>query len=68
MAVRPNIELHIEELVLHGFPPSARHAVAESIRTALESRLAGEGLPDTREASVKRVVGETIHDAVWPPK
>ncbi|HET7502147.1 MAG TPA: hypothetical protein VFK02_14115 [Kofleriaceae bacterium] len=38
-----NLELHIEELVLHGFSPADRHRIADAVRAELERRLAGPG-------------------------
>jgi hypothetical protein len=36
------VEVHIEELVLHGFAPGDRHAIAEAVQHEL-ARLIGEG-------------------------
>jgi len=36
-----NIELHIEELVLHGFEPGDRHRIGEAVQREL-TRLFGE--------------------------
>ncbi|MEN6428239.1 MAG: hypothetical protein ABFE13_23055 [Phycisphaerales bacterium] len=41
----PSIELHIEELVLHGFPPGDRHHIQEAVRTELERLFAERGSP-----------------------
>jgi len=41
-----NIELHINELVLHGFPRGDRHRIAEAIRQELQKQLGVRGLPD----------------------
>lgn len=38
-----NLELHIEELVLHGFSPEDRHRIADAVRAELERRLVGPG-------------------------
>jgi hypothetical protein len=40
----PDIELHIEELVLHGAAPGQRHAIADQLAAALETALADGGL------------------------
>jgi len=40
--VRANVKLHIEELVLHGFPPGDRYRIAEEVQLELE-RLFAEG-------------------------
>ena len=39
------IDLHIEELVLHGFPPGDRNAIAEALRVELARLLAQHGVP-----------------------
>ncbi len=39
------IELHIEELVLHGFEPHQRRAIAQAVEEALSGLLAERGLP-----------------------
>jgi hypothetical protein len=36
----PNIELHIEELVLHGFAPSDRYTIADAVERELSRLLA----------------------------
>jgi hypothetical protein len=40
MNAQPSIELHIEELVLHGFAPGDRHRIAEALQSALMHLLA----------------------------
>jgi hypothetical protein len=40
-----NVALHIEELVLHGFSPGDRHAIAEGLQRELAHLLAERGLP-----------------------
>ena len=39
------IELHIEELVLHGFEPGQRLALGQAVEQALSALLAERGLP-----------------------
>jgi len=39
------ISLHIEELVLHGFAPNDRHAIAAGVQTELMHLLTERGLP-----------------------
>jgi hypothetical protein len=46
---RPNVELHIEELVLHGFAPGDRQAITAAIEAELGRLLAIEGLPASFE-------------------
>jgi len=43
-AARPSIQLHIEELVLHGFSPHDRHHIAEAVETELHRLLEAQGL------------------------
>jgi hypothetical protein len=42
---RPNVELHIEELVLHGFAPADRYRIGEAIQSELARLLAEGGVP-----------------------
>jgi hypothetical protein len=45
MAMTPRqIEIHIEELVLHGVDPADRHAVADAIQRELQALVAREGI------------------------
>lgn len=41
------IELHVEELVLEGFAPAERHAVADAFERELSRLLTEHGLPDS---------------------
>lgn len=50
MAVnRPNVELHIEELVLHGFAQADRRAITAAIEAELGRLLSVQGLPASFE-------------------
>jgi len=40
-----NVELHIEELVLHGFAPEDSHPIAEAMEAELERLFAVSGVP-----------------------
>lgn len=42
---RANIELHIDELVLHGFSPGNRYRIADAVERELTSRLTEYGWP-----------------------
>ena len=44
-----NIELHIEELVLHGFSPGDRYRIAEGVEQELTRLLADRGVPQSLE-------------------
>lgn len=39
------VELHIEELVLHGFAPEDQHRIGEAVERELESLLVEPGMP-----------------------
>ena len=43
----PNVELHIEELLLEGFPPSARHHIGDAVMRELTKLLVEEGVPSS---------------------
>jgi len=53
----PNIELHIEELVLDGFPRGQRYEIADAISHELQRLFAERGVPRalTTPAAVERV-------------
>ncbi len=42
---KPDVELHIESLVLHGVTPGDRTAVAEGVRAELARLIAERGFP-----------------------
>jgi hypothetical protein len=60
MVVRRAIELHIEELVLHGFAPHDRHAIADAVRDELAAKLEEGGLGLSEDLSIERLDGGTI--------
>lgn len=39
------IELHIEELVLHGFAPADRHRIGDAVQRELTRLLTEQGMP-----------------------
>lgn len=51
MSRTPAIELHVEELVLEGFAPAERHAVADAFERELTRLLTAHGLAHTPPAS-----------------
>jgi hypothetical protein len=56
---RQSVELHIDELVLHGFSPSDRYPIADAIQRELTRLFIQEGLPPSVavEGEVARVDG-----------
>lgn len=57
-----NIELHINELVLHGFPRGEQHRIGEAVRQELLRQLSEQGIPDalTRRGNVSRLNAGSI--------
>jgi hypothetical protein len=58
--MRPaNIELHIEELVLHGFAPGDRYHIGEAVELELQRLFAERGAPQslTHGAEMERLDG-----------
>jgi hypothetical protein len=43
--MNPDVELHVDELVLHGFAPRDRHAVGDALRAELTRLIAEGGVP-----------------------
>ena len=54
-----DVELHIEELLLHGFAASDRHRIAEAVEGELARLLAERGVPPAlaQEGELARVDG-----------
>jgi hypothetical protein len=69
-AMKPReIEVHIEELVLHGFDPHSRWSVADALENQLRGLLAERGLPPAWLGSPERLMtaskaGEGIAEAI----
>jgi hypothetical protein len=73
------IEVHIEELVLHGFDPRSRWSIADALGSELSGLLTERGIPPAWQASPDRidagrtraneakptVIGEQIARAVY---
>ena len=57
-----NVELRIEELVLHGFEPADHHRIGEAVESELARLFVEEGVPTSlaREGGTDRVDGGTI--------
>ena len=54
------IEVHIEELVLHGFPRSARWQIADAIESELRARLTKDGVPAAWQSSPRQLDAGSI--------
>lgn len=55
-----SIEVHVEELVLHGFSQADRRPIADAVERELASLLAREGLPAEQSFEIERVNGGTF--------
>lgn len=61
----PAIELNIQELILHGFPPVDRYRIAEVVEHELTRLLSEGGLPASvdQERTIARLAGGLIQAA-----
>ena len=50
---RANVELHIEELVLHGFAPADRYRIGAGLERELARLFAAGGVPPLFETSLE---------------
>jgi len=50
------IELQIDELVLHGFSPQERHAIAEAVQRELTLLFQSRGAPGAPQVSTERAL------------
>jgi hypothetical protein len=62
MSPFPAVELHIEELVLHGFSPGDRFGIGDAIQQELERLITEQGLPGlpAESASIQRLDGGSL--------
>lgn len=62
------IHLHIEELVLHGFPSADRHRIGEAVQRELTRLLTEEATPPalTRNAELDRLNAGTFQITASP--
>ena len=60
------IEVHIEELVLHGFDPRARWTIGDALETELRGLLVERGLPVTWLQSPQRIDAGAFQPASAP--
>ena len=63
---KPNIELHIGELVLHGFQPADRHRIGDAVQAEL-SRLVTERSIDVHAAARLSLSAAPVHLPHNPP-
>jgi hypothetical protein len=65
---QPSVELHIEELVLHGFSPGDRHRIGEAVQHELTRLLTEEATPPAlaKSAAIDRLNGGTFQTTSVP--
>jgi hypothetical protein len=58
----PSVELHIEELVLHGFAPGDRYQIGDTVQNELTRLFAEQGAPGwlSQGGEVERLDGGTF--------
>ena len=61
------IEVHIEELVLHGFPAGSRWDIADALEQKLRTLVAEGGLPRAWQSNPERIVAGTIQSGAQKP-
>ena len=54
------IDVYIEELVLHGFPRSARWQIGDAIESELREQLAKDGIPAAWQSSPNQLHAGSI--------
>jgi hypothetical protein len=57
------IDVHIEELVLHGFKPANRWVIADALEQELRGLLTAKGLPSQWLSSPERIEAARISSA-----
>jgi hypothetical protein len=60
---RPNIQLHIEELVLHSFAPGDRYAIADAVQQELARLFAGQSVQADFASALTRYANDGRLDA-----
>lgn len=62
---RPSVELHIEELVLHGFAPGDRYAIGDAVEREIARLLGEQGFPISlrSKSQVDEISGATFNAA-----
>jgi hypothetical protein len=53
------IDVHIEELVLHGFTPNARWQIGDALEHELRGLLTAKGIPSAWLSSPQRIDADT---------
>ena len=57
------IEVHIEELILHGFDPADRWRIGDALQKELRGFLAANGVPSSWLSSPERIEAGSISSA-----
>ena len=67
MNSQPAINLHIEELVLHGFAPGDRHRISEAIQQELTRLISEQPLRANKTISLEQVDAGSFQLQKQPP-
>lgn len=61
--MRQNIEINIDELVLHGFSPGDRYRIGEAVEFELTRLISEQGIPSSlsRGGELTQMNGETFN-------
>lgn len=59
--MKPNVVLHIEELVLHGFSPHDRWRIADAVQSELARSIAEHGIGAQHAIAIPQLNAGTIH-------
>jgi hypothetical protein len=65
MTRRPQIDVHIDELVLHGFQPGDRRAIADAIEREVTRTVAASAVGAFHDRRVARIDGGRVD---WTPR
>jgi len=65
LASEPSIELHVEELVLHGFAPSDRYVIGDAVEREMARLLIEQRIPSSlrSENATDEITGATFNAA-----
>jgi hypothetical protein len=65
---QPSVELHIEELILHGFPSGDRHRIAEAMQRELAHLFTEEQTPSllSKNAEIDQLNSQAFQTTATP--
>ena len=65
---QPSVELHIDELLLHGFVPGERYGISDAVERELARLLSQQNIPSSlrSESAIDEIKGATFNAAQNP--